>query len=374
MGSAPKTIVIGAGIAGAATAWWLARRGAGDLVLLEREPLPGTHSTGRNAAILRTAIREPSVRAMALESASFLRKPPSGFAPGPLIDPTGLYLLADSARAPGLDDWLVDCAASGMELEPVDASRALSAAPQLGWHPATAWWAPDEGILDVHAILEGYLRGARAGGAQLELGRVVTSILAEGGRVRGVDTDRGPIHGDAVVIATGGWAARTGETIGCVAPLIPHRRHIAVTAPITGLNPRQPIVWIDGRDFYFRPESAGLLMSACDQVPVDPDLGTIEDESAIEQIAERASLYLPSIADTPLTHHWAGLRTLTPDAHFFLGPDQQWDGLHWAAGVGGHGITCSAAVGRLVADQILDGPSNDPIAVANRTGRFLVHS
>ena len=79
----PRIAIIGAGIAGAASAYYLASRGANHVILLDKERQPGTHSTGRNAAILRTAISDPVLHAMARESAAFYMNPPEGFSGPP---------------------------------------------------------------------------------------------------------------------------------------------------------------------------------------------------------------------------------------------------------------------------------------------------
>ena len=55
------------------------------------------------------------------------------------------------------------------------------------------------------------------------------------------------------------------------------------------------------------------------------------------------------------THYWAGHRTFTPDSRFLLGPDPRLPGVNWAAGLGGHGVTAATAVGRRVAEAIVDG-------------------
>jgi D-arginine dehydrogenase len=92
--------IIGAGIAGTASAYFLAQKGMRNIVLLEQERTAGEHSTGRNAAIMRTFISDPVLRALARASAEFYWHPPQDFSPEPLIDKVGIYLAAgkDSAQ------------------------------------------------------------------------------------------------------------------------------------------------------------------------------------------------------------------------------------------------------------------------------------
>src|SRR5512138_2237854 len=87
-------IIVGAGIAGASTAYFLTRRGIRDVVLLEKEAVAGLHSTGRNAAILRSLIPDPALYALARESKNFLLRPPAGFSETELVKRVGLCLAA----------------------------------------------------------------------------------------------------------------------------------------------------------------------------------------------------------------------------------------------------------------------------------------
>jgi glycine/D-amino acid oxidase-like deaminating enzyme len=82
-------------------------------------------------------------------------------------------------------------------------------------------------------------------------------------------------------------------------------------------------------------------------------------------LAEKVHRLFPGLIGLRLRRRWAGLRTLTPDGRFVLGPDPDLDGLHWAGGLGGHGVTVSWAAGRLVAE----GVSGRPVPEAFSPGR-----
>ena len=85
-------LIIGGGIAGTATAWHLAERGARGVILLEREQDFGAHATAQNAAILRTFTEDDATTALAHETAALLVDPPHGFTDVPLLDPVPLNL------------------------------------------------------------------------------------------------------------------------------------------------------------------------------------------------------------------------------------------------------------------------------------------
>jgi glycine/D-amino acid oxidase-like deaminating enzyme len=106
-----------------------------------------------------------------------------------------------------------------------------------------------------------------------------------------------------------------------------------------------------------------LLLCACDQTelpPGDPPL----DESVKEMLAEKIERYMPALSEVSISRAWAGFRTLTPDGRFVIGWDHQLENFFWVAGLGGHGMTTSAAVGELAAELLLAGAGNQPTAFA----------
>src|SRR5512138_704020 len=127
--SEDRTIIIGAGMAGVATAYFLTRKGQRNVVLLEREKIAGTQSTGRNAAILRTMIPTPLLNQLACQSAEFYLNPPEGFSPEPLVNRVGVYLAAREEHVPTLKKWCDENPNSGLIQE--DASRVYEQIPIL---------------------------------------------------------------------------------------------------------------------------------------------------------------------------------------------------------------------------------------------------
>ena len=150
-------------------------------------------------------------------------------------------------------------------------------------------------------------------------------------------------------------------------PLKPCRRHLFVSPPIAWVDSHWPFVWDVTHDIYFRPEGEGLLLCACDQsvmAPGDPPV----DESVKEMLAEKIERFMPALNGVSISRGWAGLRTLTPDGRFVIGWDPQVDNFFWVAGLGGHGMTTSAAVGELAAKLLMAGQTDE--AEPFRPGRF----
>ena len=358
MAEQARIVIVGGGVAGVATAWWLGVRGEEGIVVLEREKQLGTQSSGLNAGIMRTTDPDPEVVELAERSAIFLHTPPPGFADHPLIDPVGLLLCADDAGAAALEK-MVGNSGEIAPHEPVSRERLRELAPFYAGEPAVAFRFPGQGHLDVAALMEGYARGAHRAGVEFRSGIGVARILVEDGAAVGVVlADGEEVRAETVVLAAGGWAARLGQAAGSRVALKPTRRHLMVSAPDPAIDTRWPVLWQsnDG-GFYCKPESGGMMISACDQVAVDPD-DCPPDPEVLVTIAEKTARWIPSLGDAGAAHFWCGMRTMTADDRFAIGFDPDVKGLFWVAGLGGHGMVCSAEVGRL-ASALLIGEAGD---------------
>ena len=362
-------LILGGGVAGLATAWHLGRAGAARVLVLEREPTLGSMASGQNAAILRTFSADRITSTLARASAQFLREPPPGFSPVPLVDPVGLLLFASGETANALRNaWgEAGAAASAVELEPADAHRAAPhAGPSLFRDHELCLHFPGDGRIDVAALLDAFAAGARRAGVEIRTDAAALRLSLERGRVSGVELADGTrLSARTTVVAAGGWADRLGRTAGSNVRLRPTRRHLMVTAPDERVDRSLPVVWAEDAGFYCRPESGGLLLSACDLTDVDPDT-CVADASVKESIARKTARFLPAFEQAGAAFFWHGIRTLTADDRFAIGPDPDVDGLFWVAGLGGHGMTCGAEVGRIAA-ALLTG--DEP-----RTSRSLLRA
>lgn len=356
--SSAQIVIIGAGFAGAATAYHLARKGARNILVVEQERVAGYHASGRNASLIRQVIAEPSTMALARDGAAFLRQLPKDW-PAPVsYEENGSMLLGSGAAWEALQRDAAQAREAGVKLEIVSQERATRKVDMLdGAQFDGAIWCPTDGVVDIHALLSGYLKKAGAMGAQIRYGCRLNAVETTGGRIAKVQLDNDWVTTDFLINAAGAWASAVGKIAGAAPiPLRPLRRHLFVTGPLSWVDKRWPFVWDVSHGFYFRPDSGGLLLCACDEEEMAPcDAPTTE--AAVELLAEKTRVYFPRFADLPIMKSWAGLRTFAPDGRFVVGWDPQVTGFFWVAGLGGHGVTTSAAVGALAADAILNGGS-----------------
>jgi len=361
-------VVLGGGLAGLASAWALARRGH-RVTLLEREPLLGRHASGRNAGLVRRVVLDPDVAAVGRRGAALLLAPPADLAPGPLYRVTGSILVAGGEDVARLVVAAREARAAGVACRVVPARQVADWL--LGLAPGgddVAVVTEEDGVADPGDLLEA-LRGACG-----RLGVAVRTALearvarAAAGDVR-VTTGDGVIAADVAVVAAGPWAAELARDVGATAvPLTSLRRHLFHTGPLVPAPARDAAwVWDISRGLYVRPEVPGLLLSACDEEPRPPEDARPAD-AAEEDLARVVAQAAPELAELPLARSWAGLRTFAPDRRFVIGRDPLAPGLVWAAGLGGHGLTASLAVGELVA-RAVEG-RDDPLLAALGPGRF----
>lgn len=344
-----QVVVIGAGIAGVATAAALARRGRA-VTLLERERLAGTGSTGRNAAIFRLAVAEPENVELALRARAIGER----LLPGGAVHATGAHY---RCRDEGERDAILRASArAGVREVARDAALGRGAGPLL--------FSPDDGVIDAHGLVQALLRDATSHGAVVRFGAGVDGLEREAGRVAGVRVGEERIAAEVVVDATGPWSPGLEGARESDVGIRPHRRHLFQLDVDAACIPAG-VVWDLAAGYYLRPESGGVLASACDEtamiasgpadlVPTDPDVVAV--------LYEKLSAVHPSLAAAHVRRCWAGLRPLTADHRFVLGPDPRIAGLFRVGGLGGHGMTAGAGAGELAA-AILSGEAT-PLAAA----------
>ncbi len=343
-------LVVGGGFAGVATAFELARAGVTDVLVVERESTCGYHASGRNAALGRQITEVDAFTELTVRGAALLREAPDELASAPLWSQVGSVLLCDDAAQ--VERLVARAVAFDVPHEPVGPGELLGWPRLAGATHAGGVSFPTDGVIDVHALLQGYLAGARARGVRVAVRCEVTGFTRTDRGVR-VDTSRGPVEARCAVLAAGAWAGTLGErAAGRPVPFAPIRRHLWVTEPVADLDARAPFVWhIGAREFYARPEGVGFLVSGCDETELPPQDAVVAP-GAIEGLAERLAEVAPGLADLGIARGWACLRTFAPDHCPVIGWDDQVPWLFWVAGLGGHGATASWAIGERAAAGI----------------------
>jgi D-arginine dehydrogenase len=372
-----RAVVVGCGFAGLSTAVHLAKKGV-SVVVLERDPAPALHASGKNAGMIRQAVSDPHLARLAMEgrrALAFCHKEgwgPVGF------KPNGSLLLAKDAA--GLQELhLIEKNLRGLSipLENWNRLQIESAVHVLkGADFTTALFCPGDALVDIGALLECFLKEAKRFKIEIVYGAAIEAVGNAAGSwtVRAAGRDR---VADVVVNAAGAWAGEIGRLAGALAvPLKAYRRHLYQAAVESPGAPGWPFVWDLSNELYFRPMTGQTaLFSPCDKTLFELSPGKQDAETvdpAMEGVMKKKLAdHAPALAGIRLEGARAALRTMAPDGRFVLGEDPSRKGFFWAAGLGGHGVTTAFSAGRLAADLILGDNKEVTLANALSPARFL---
>ncbi|MFJ4371871.1 NAD(P)/FAD-dependent oxidoreductase [Pseudomonas japonica] len=354
-------LIIGAGIAGASTGYWLANHGK--VLLLERETLPGYHSTGRSAALYTAAYGTPQVRALTLASRAFFDQPPAGFAEHPLLMPRGEMTVDFDGNAEELQRQFDSARACVPEMQLLSADEACARLPVLRREKVHgALYDPSASDIDTDALHQGYLRGIRRQQGEIHGDCEVLALQRDGEGQWLVQTTRGQFRAPVLINAAGAWADQIGELAGAKAlGLQPKRRAAFIfEAPADIDSHDWPMLVSLDESFYMKPDAGMLLGSPCNADPVEPH------DVQPEELDIATGIYLIEEATTLSIRRpfrtWAGLRSFVADGDLVAGFDPRVDGLFWVAAQGGYGIQTSPAMGQASAALVRGEPLPESLA------------
>jgi D-arginine dehydrogenase len=340
-------IVVGGGIAGGSIAYELARTGR--VCLLEAEARPGFHATGRSAALFAPTYGGKAIRAVTRASRAFFNQPPPGFCEHPLLQPRGCLYIARTDQQDRLESTMDSVRASGGHVTLVTDREASVLVPLFReGYVARAALDSDAMDIDVEALQQGFMRGARAAGATIRSDSRVDKVQRRDG-LWTVDVSDGHICAPVLINAAGAWADEVAELCGARRiGLEPLRRTALLVDPPAGVDVRRWPAVVDADEmFYFKPDAGKLLVSPADETPDKP--GDVQpDDLDVAVGVDRVQGAL-DIDVRRVSHSWAGLRTFSPDRTPVVGFDPQMPGLFWCAGQGGYGIQSAPALARTAA-------------------------
>ena len=355
-------LVIGAGMAGASAAYELAELGS--VILIEREDMPGYHTTGRSAAVFTEAYGNRTIRGITTASRAFYDAPPDGFGDDPLLTPRGALFIGREDQRATLQQHYEDCHALVPSVSLIDGAEACRLVPILRPdYVAGAVHEPDAMGIDVNALHQGYLHGLKSRGGTLVTDAELTGLARNGG-TWDIDTRAGNYQAPVVVNAAGAWCDVVAELAG-VRPvgLVPKRRTAFIFDAPEGSNSDDwPLMADIDEEFYIKPDAGRLLGSPADETPMPPqDIQPDELDIAIavDRIEKATTVKISRIHNK-----WAGLRSFVADKTLVAGFDAEAHGFFWLAGQGGYGIQTAPAMAVIAAALASGG--DFPVHVTER--------
>lgn len=367
-------VVIGGGIMGASAAHFLAKRGFGRVVLLEKGRLAGV-STGHSAANVRTYYSNPITLQLAKRALHMFENDRELLGGDCGFRPVGFLLLIDEGSRAAGEHILTSERRHGIEVARLAPEEVADLAPQLSLRGVEyGILEPHSGYADPVRTTEALVEAARPWGLEPRIGVAATGIRRRGGRVVAVETEDRVIETGVVVNAAGPWAGRVGAWLGLGYSL----RWSRESDLFVGLPPgfgALPVVSDPRLRFYLRPVGEDRIMvglgapkeiEAVDPDDCDPALDP-EMRARIERaLFER----IPALATTRHMGGYASIYTITDDWHPIVGPEPSVEGYYAFFGGSGHGFKLAPPIGEALADVICgEDPAIDLSPL--RPGRFI---
>ncbi|MEC5341219.1 D-amino acid dehydrogenase [Brenneria populi] len=410
-----KVIVLGAGVIGVTTAWYLHRQGF-DVELIDRRPDAGLEASFANAGGVCPGFAGPwAAPGMMTKALRWLFEPQAPLKWRPRLDAEQWRWLWRFARECRLERYRTNKArmqriahysqrclkelreesgiqyhqqalgvlqlfSTPQELEMADqASRVLTsfgvehrivdAAGVRAIEPALAHSAvsltgglhlPGDETGDCALFTRELARHLQQRGVRFHFNTAIAGLIRDGRRhsIIGVETDRGPIAADAAVVALGCDAARLVRPLGIRLPIYPVKGY-SVTLDIANPDaaPRSAVM-LESRKVMIARLGDRLRVAGIAEVA---DFSTRPNNKACAFVADVARALFPNAGDYRHLASWCGLRPMTPDGPGYLGKTP-FAGLFLACGQGSNGWTQAAGVGRLVADAVAGRPSDIDLA------------
>lgn len=415
---AADVAVIGGGVIGVMTAWFLARRGV-RVVLCEKGRIAGEQSS-RNWGWVRQQGRDPAELPVMIEALSIWKGLAAEVGADLGFRQTGVLYLAerpaDTARQEG---WMVHARAHGLD------TRLLTAAEVAAMLPNAAGWTgglltPSDARAEPWTAVPSIAGALAARGVAIREDCAVRALDIAGGRVAGVVTEAGRVRADRVVLAGGAWSSLLARAHDVILPQLSVRATVAATAPL-------PEVWAgaaaDGRfafrrredggytlapghfhEFFIGPDAFRHLWPFRAQIRNDisgtrflpaaprhypdawgtprhwpPDgespfermrvLDPAPNRAEIERLRSRFGAAFPGLGRPAIRTAWAGMIDTMPDVVPVIDHVAALPGLTVATGMSGHGFGIGPGVGRVVAD-LVEGRAPGHDLTRFRFGRF----
>lgn len=357
-------VIVGGGLEGAAAAWALAERGVTDVVVAERNTV-GSGMTGKSSGIVRCHYGVSSLAAMAAVGLERFEKAEEIFGADIGFRQTGYVVGVGPQNVDAMRKSLAAQRAVGVQTEEIDAAEVAKMWPYADLEPFAAFgWEPRGGYGDAYQTAQAFAIAARGAGVRVRQSTAVRRLVTDGERVTGVElADGSEISAETVVVATGAWTRPFLAQHGIDIPIRVVREQIVLIDPGVALGP-VPVFSDLVSLQYIRPEPDGTVLfgnsDLAENEDTDPDnyLNRATD-SFVDITVDKVGTRFPGFPDATITGSYAGCYDVTPDWNPVISRTDL-DGLVVAAGFSGHGFKIAPAVGRLVADLIVDGRSADP--------------
>jgi len=353
-------VIIGGGIHGCASAFFLARRGL-HVAVLEADYC-GRHASGVNAGGVRTLGRPLAETHLTLASCDLWHELNGLIGDDAGFVPQGQIKVAETDdEVHVLRDRVNMLQSHGFTHEVlVDKETVRELVPAISEHVTGAIWVERDGFALPFRAVTAFRRAAEAQGAVVRENCRVDSIGQQGTRWQAA-TNQGIFEGEYLVVAAGAWSGYVAETLGEPLPVTPGGLMLMVTQRLPHFI--NPVVGATSRGLSFKQYDNGTVVIG-GELNCDVDIKAAHAELDFARLANSAGIVtdlFPFLEHVSINRAWSGVEGFTPDHTPILGPSSMASKLIYACGFSASGFQLGPASGRAVSELILDGASKVPI-------------
>ena len=357
-------LIVGGGLMGAASAFFLRQRGR-SVVLLERDMI-GQYASGVNFGNVRRQGRFLGQLALANRSFALWKRLPQ------LIDDDLEFIPSGHMRVCYREDQIAELEAYAaapeareLDLQIFSGRELHQRFPFLGPEVKGGSYAPHDGHANPRLAAPAFARAARRAGAIVEERCEVTSVEKLGEQFRVTSSDGREYRAEQLLITAGAWGEKLSAQFGEPVPLVTKGPQMSVTEPVPYALKTVIGVYtkIAEEVLYFRQIPRGnIIIGGCNHSK--PDMlnrrAHFEPQSALKQLQQMHRL-APQMANLNIIRTWSGIESYLPDSLPIMGPSGKVDGLYYAFGFSGHGFQLGPGVGDVMAELISSGSTSTAI-------------
>lgn len=366
-----RIVIVGGGIVGCSVAYHLGKMGITDCILIERARLSSGSSWHAAGLVGQLRTNANVTQLLGYSVALYDRlEAETGLATGWKMN-GGLRLACNAERWIEVKRQATTARSFGLEMHLLSAAEA-----QALWPPMTvddvvgAAFLPTDGQANPSDIVQALARGARAGGVAIHEEVRVTGIQVENGAVRAVETDRGTVTCEKLVLCAGQWTRDLGRLAGVNVPLVSVQHQYLITTPIEGVTRGLPTLRDPDRLTYYKEETGGLVMGGYEPDPIPWAVAGLpadfqftlldSDWDHFTPTMEQALVRVPALATAGIKQLVNGPESFTPDGNFILGQAPEVRNVFVGAGFNAFGIAAGGGAGMALAEWVVHGePAND---------------
>lgn len=349
-------IIIGAGSVGAPAAFSLAQAGIPTLVI-DKMPSVGQGSNKTAIGGIRATHSDPAKIHLGLRSIEIFSTWQEQYGDDIEWYKGGYSFVAYRQREERiLKDLLAIQHSYGLNIDWRDKEALLEVIPDLNSEGLIGGtFSPDDGNASPLLAIHAFYSHARRLGTEFHFGEMVTGIVVEGGRVRGVKTDKGEYSAGVVVNAAGPWAREVAAMAGLDVPVTPDSHEAAITEAVTRFL--DPMV-VDIRpmpgsaNYYFYQHYTGQIVFCITPSPNIWGFDVRETSAFLPMVARRMVGLMPKLKNLRVRRTWRGLYPMTPDGFPIVGWSEEVAGYLLAVGLCGQGFMLGPGLGELLARMV----------------------